>query len=125
MKTTKAQLTAADFRVGQKVYSCHKPFGCKWFIEEIGETFVKLHGLDNHFPLSEIKPILRRMDSMSDDEIRRYQDLCWEETFELSSSTFHDTIESVLWLLDNGFDVRGWIDDGLAVDAATIERSSE
>lgn len=122
---TKIELTASDFRVGQMVYSCHKPFGCKWFIEEIGETFVKLRGLGNQFPISEIKPILRRLETMNEQETKAYQNLCYEEIYELSPSTFHDTIESTLWLLDNWFDVRGWIDAGLAVDAATLERSVE
>ncbi len=116
------ELTAADFRVGQMVYSCHKPFGCKWFIEEIGETFIKLHGLDNQFPISEIKPILRRMDSMTEEETIKQ-----EYFFTIGYPLFLPD-----WLDSNGFDrpriingvsIPSLILAGLAVDAATLERS--
>lgn len=125
--TKKTELTAADLRVGQRVVYTSK---------ETGERFVtpvlkiRAHGLLSlEWPLmaelSEIKPILRRLESMSESEEGVYNNLRDAETVIDSDGDckkyYFETIESALWLIDNNFDVLGYIDAGLAVDAATLE----
>lgn len=131
--TKKTELTAADLRVGQRVWVETEDRNFDSEIRSIerlagGGLEYEISVYDPcdiarpfYVELSEIKPILRRLDSMTKEETEEYQSLCWEETYEYASSDFHDTIQSVLYLLDNDFDVRGWIDAGLAIDAATLE----
>lgn len=125
----KPELTAADLRVGQMVAFGPNIFklesiglnGVELEIDDIGSGWLSHNVIKPCYTFSEIKPILRRLDSMTLEEAEEYQSLCWEETYEYASSDFHDTIESVIWLIGNNFDVRGWIDAGLAIDAATLE----
>jgi len=124
---TEIKLTAADFRVGQRV---QEKEGRVLIITEIEDS---VEGIDRRptvsarkpngvtciqFFLDEIKPILRRYtDQYNTDNFTEKEEL---EYSDLLSSSYEDTIESVLWLIENGFDVWGWIDLGLAVDAATL-----
>lgn len=125
---TKKELTAADLRVGQKVWveiNDNEPDFATHIVainqEHYGITVTNESGVLIGIKLSEMKPILRRFESMTESESKKYKSLCWEQTYEYSSSDFNETIESVLWLVKNNFDVMGWIDAGLAVDAATLK----
>ena len=57
-----------------------------------------------------VKPLLRRMSSMTDKEKIKYETL-------LAEATVHGTVWRVIdWLNRNMFDYRGLIDDGTAVE---------
>lgn len=113
----KTELTAADLRVGQRVVYTSKETGERFVtpVLKIRANGLLSLGWPLMAELSEIKPILRRLESMSDAE---------KGTYRIKRNDMRaniETIESALWLLDNDFDVRGWIDAGLAIDAATLE----
>ena len=69
-------------------------------------------------------PYLRPMSSMTEKENKEYHNLCYEEErecYEFGEWTtriyFHDTIESIDWLLEHHFDFRDLIEKGLALEA--------
>ena len=71
-----------------------------------------------------IKPYLRPMSSMADEEEETYYNLCDEEEREefefgewLGRIHYHDTIDSIDWLNAHHFDYRGLIEKGLALEA--------
>ena len=68
------------------------------------------------------KPYLRQMDSMTDEELEAYHNLCFEEEREvceygewITKVYYHDTIYSIDWLNKNMFDFRGLIPKDLAL----------
>ena len=70
------------------------------------------------------KPYLRPMSSMTEEENKEYHNLCYEEErecYEFGEWTtriyFHDTIDSIDWLLSHHFDFKGLISKGLALEA--------
>ena len=67
---------------------------------------------DNAFSTSQIKPYLRPMSSMTEDEKETYQMLFNED------GLLNTSIDIYLdWLLEGHFDFRGLISRGLAVEA--------
>lgn len=127
MQTTKTELTAADLKVGQMVWIPERKvigriIGIKTY-KTWGDLVIALPDYSSPpFNVSEIKPILRPVESMNEAELETYNDL---RLYSYSENGYNQTIQSVLYLIDNGFDVRGWIGLGLAVDAATVEGDGE
>ncbi len=126
--TQKPELTAADFKVGQKVCTNYstRQFKIKRIEGEDSIVGTNEYGSPIYYKASEIKPILRRLDSMTTKEWEIYEGLFQEFHYPLYDQIGHESklfesIESTLWAIDNNFDVRGWIKSGLAVDAATLE----
>lgn len=73
--------------------------------------------------IKNIKPYLRSMSSMTEEEKEEYYCLCYDEQVEVfeygewgTKIYFHDTIESIDWLNANHFDYRGLIEKGLAIE---------
>ena len=68
---------------------------------------------------TEIKPYLRPMSSMTEEEKKEYQSLCEIHTDHDADDNvtyyYFDTIESFDWLNKNMFDFRGLIPEGLAI----------
>ena len=68
---------------------------------------------------TEIKPYLRPMSSMTEEEKKEYQSLCEIHTDHDADDNvtyyYFDTIESFDWLNKNMFDFRGLIPEGLAL----------
>lgn len=79
-------------------------------------------------PISEIKPYLFPMSSMTEEQRAEYESLCIKETSEYSDlygiifakDHYYDTIESIDYLYKNHIDVRGLIPMGLAIDATGL-----
>lgn len=74
-----------------------------------------------------IKPYLRSMSNMTEEEKKEYYNLCIEEEREelefgewVTRVYYHNTIESIDWLNKNHFDYRGLIEKGLAIDATNL-----
>jgi len=101
--------------------------------EEVTDTLCELHiykccyglvGLMNKCNIESIKPYLRPMSSMTEEEKREYNNLCFEEEREMfefgewvTRVYYHDTVESIDWLNKKHFDYRGLIEKGLALAA--------
>ena len=73
--------------------------------------------------IKEIKPYLRPLSSMTEEEVKEYHNLCYEEEREqiefgdwVTRVYYHDTIESIDWLNKHHFDYRGLIEKGLAIE---------
>lgn len=71
-----------------------------------------------------LKPYLRPMSSMTEEERKEYHSLCYEEEREqieygewITRVYYHDTIESIDWLNKHHFDYRGLIPMGLSIEA--------
>lgn len=71
--------------------------------------------------LVDIKPYLRPMSSMTEEEKKEYQSLCEIHTDHDADDNvtyyYFDTIESFDWLNKKMFDYRGLIEKGLAIEA--------
>lgn len=84
--------------------------------------------LDWHDPifydLSAIKPVLRRMEDMTDEEQNKHNSLCQQKCYidnrQQSICFFSETGLSIDYLDSIGVDCMGWIPAGLAVDAKTL-----
>lgn len=84
----------------------------------------KVHALEG-----DIKPYLKPMYSMTEEEREEYHSLCYEEEREeleygewVTRVYFHDTIASIDWLNAHHFDYRGLIKNRLAI-AVTEENN--
>lgn len=69
-----------------------------------------------------IKPYLRPMSSMTEEEKAEYHSLCFEEEKEvfecgewITRVYYHDTVYSIDWFNKKMFDYRGLIEKGLAI----------
>ena len=76
------------------------------------------------FTLDDIKPYLRPMSSMTEEEEIEYHNLCYEDEIEVfefgewvTKTRFHNTIDSIDYLNAHYFDYRGLIPMGLAIEA--------
>ena len=71
-----------------------------------------------------IKPYLRPMSSMTEEEEQEYRSLCamqFDELADANTTIFYfDTIESFDWLNKHHFDYRGLIPRGLAIDCTGL-----
>lgn len=79
--------------------------------------------LNDEYGDTEIKPYLRPMSSMTEEEEEEYHNLCYEEEreeFEFGEWTtmahYHDTINSIDYLNSIHIDYRGLITKGLAIE---------
>ena len=70
--------------------------------------------------IKDIKPYLRPMSSMTEEEKKEYQSLCVihgdHDADDNVTYYYFDTIESFDWLNAHHFDYRGLIDRGLAIE---------
>lgn len=82
----------------------------------------------NEYPLvEEVKPYLFPMSSMTEEQREKYESLCetsYSRHYECGpiayNTKFHDTVESIDYLIENHFDYRGLIPKGLAEDATGL-----
>lgn len=89
---------------------------------------IKLDTCDNYtLDVSDVKPYLFPLSSMTDEQKKEYYNLCFEEEREereygewITKVYYHNTIESIDWLNKNHFDYRGLITMGLAIDATGL-----
>lgn len=77
--------------------------------------------------ISEVKPYLFPLSSMTEEQKKEYYNLCFEEEREereygewITRIYYHNTIESIDWLNKNYFDYRDLIKKGLAIDCTNL-----
>ena len=83
-------------------------------------TTCETEGCHNDFPIECIKPYLRPMSSMTEEEQRTLDSMCngVEMVSRLSGLKMFD--KAFNWLKENHFDYRGLIEKGLAIDATGL-----
>ena len=83
-------------------------------------TTCEIEGCHNDFPIENIKPYLFPMSSMTEEEQRMLDSMCngVEMMSRLSGLKMFD--KAFDWLDKNGFDYRGLIPKGLAIDATGL-----
>ena len=83
-------------------------------------TTCEIEGCHNDFPIENIKPYLFPMSSMTKEEQRALDSMCngVEMMSRLSGLKMFD--KAFDWLDKNGFDYRGLIPKGLAIDATGL-----
>lgn len=76
------------------------------------------------YRIDEIKPILRPISSMTNEELEHKNTLCFVNTLDGARTGFnkpvaviHDSPKSFMWMLSKGFDLFELIDSGLAIDS--------
>ena len=74
---------------------------------------------DSQVYLSEVKPCLFPISSMTEEQKFIYSDLCYNVTHSLGCDT-QSLNKLVDWLNKNHFDYRGLIEKGLAIDATGL-----
>ncbi len=79
----------------------------------VGDNIVTLKSDKNEcYMYYQIKPYLRPMSSMTEEERAEYHSYC-DNYYDI----YFDTIASIDWLNAHHFDYRGLIDKGLAIEA--------
>lgn len=91
------------YKTGEPCYGKLTPKDIQWFIDSKIET---------------IKPYLRSLSSMTEEERKEYTSLCNRQDIDTptwSKIIWHDTYKSIDWLNKKMFDYRGLIEKGLAI----------
>ena len=83
-------------------------------------TTCEIEGCHNDFPIECVKPYLRPMSSMTEEEQRTLDSMCngVEMVSRLSGLKMFN--KAFNWLNENHFDYRGLIEKGLAIDATGL-----
>jgi len=80
----------------------------------------KDNGLSYDVPVEEVRPYLRPMSSMTDEEVKEFYDVeCMDAEVGYIKPTWnwHFTINGIDWLNEHHFDYRGLINKRLALEA--------
>lgn len=91
---------------------------CDTTLYSITEIYDNCYAINARYDLIEIKPYLRPMSSMTEEEEKKYNSL---NAYE--GGIFPHTEEAFDWLNKNHFDYRGLIERGLAI-AVTVENDT-
>ena len=73
------------------------------------------HFNDDGTYIENVKPYLRSMSSMTEDEKNEYHKLC-DSYYDI----YFNSVESIDWLNAHHFDYRGLIERGLAIDCTNL-----
>ena len=127
-------MTQKDKQLLFKDLSARLPYGVKIYHEDfpnatlagvVNEDII-LHcdkhdyTYNTHWKIECIKPYLRPMSSMTDEEKFAYWKTQWVYQADYCAPEYFDGLESYDWLNKNHFDYRGLIEKGLAIDATGL-----
>ena len=127
-------MTQKDKELLLKDLCARLPYGVKiqltWWVMDDG-TYMNTTLEPNHIEQllnneigntddTEIKPYLRPMSSMTDEEKLEYRKTQWVYQADYCAPEYFDDLESYDWLNKNHFDYRGLIEKGLAIDATVL-----
>lgn len=125
--------------IGQKVSITRGTASLVKIIKCVRSDFIETSSVNSEiqdgtfqwYPVEYCKPILQTLDQMTEEEMIEFKSMLpaemhnanikFDETdgFLVSSNTDHDylsySIDHVDWLTRKGFDIRNWIEDGLAI----------
>jgi hypothetical protein len=96
--------------------------GCKAFHQVLGEKTISIAwlndiihycGEDVDFELELIKPILRPLSDITEEEIKQMEYFAPDGSLGYSAQGYK-------FLISKHFDVFGWIEKGLAIDSTTL-----
>jgi hypothetical protein len=74
--------------------------------------------------IKNIKPILRPLSDMTEDEHKEWQNIRFNREFKLKPVLTDAEYESFRYLLSKHFDLFGLIEAGLAIDATTLKQTT-
>ena len=112
---------------GVKVLYKHSVFDIDYISSMYEEVHLDI--VDNYtIGISEVKPYLFPMSSMTEEQREEYESLCIKETnecidisgFSYTKDNYYDTVESIDYLYKNHIDIRGLIPKGLAIDCTNL-----
>lgn len=86
---------------------------------ETGEVRVKLDRGAFWLPARDVKPILRPLSDMTEQEKNEYNMM----QPDLSGLWINLNAKRTVWALSKHFDLFGWIEQGLAIDKSTLTSS--
>lgn len=88
-------------------------------VENVGwEVELVMPGIGRqHCKVDQVKPILRRLEDMTEEEKREYDRVYLAAPLEVDTDVFRIRAVTTNWLLSKHFDLFGLIDTGLAIDA--------
>lgn len=76
--------------------------------------YVDAEGAPTDFSIDEVKPYLRPMSSMTEEEYKTYKNVSHHSHYGSPSEQYYSSID---WLNEHHFDYRGLIEKGLALEA--------
>jgi len=88
-------------------------------IEQLNSVKLCLkYPINERYTLDEVKPILRSIEDMTEEEVQEYDNLLAELCVaEIYLPHVSDAVKLVDWLYEHKFDVHGLIEKGLAIRA--------
>ena len=90
------------------------------YIEAVYNEVKLLDYITNYtVDVSEVKPYLFPMSSMTEEQRKEYLKLC-KICIHNDYTEYFSSLESIEWLYENHFDVHGLIPKGLAIDATHL-----
>ena len=126
-------MTQKDKELLLKDLCVRLPFKVKISVNDKIESLQGINILDNVVEygsflscnIEEVKPYLRPMSSMTDEEKLEYRKTQWVYQADYCATEYFDDIDSYDWLNKdwlnkNHFDYRGLIEKGLAIDATGL-----
>lgn len=82
-----------------------------------GEIYLYLRGVLTPYRLDEVKPCLRSMDDMTEEEKREYNTIALHTIVASKGFVHFEATDLIDWLNKKHFDYRGLIERGLALEA--------
>lgn len=80
-------------------------------------VYVNHYGREGKYKIECIRPYLRPLSSMTEEEKYQYEKTQWEYQAEYCAPEYFDGLDSYDWLNAHHFDYRGLIPKGLALEA--------
>jgi len=119
MTTEDKKLLLKDYgsRIGSNVkLSIENMYGV-YGLNLVGDKIITVVHLDSnklcYIPIEEVKPFLRPLSSMTEEERKEYQYITERWMYD----TEYSIADSIDWLNSHHFDYRGLIEKGLALEA--------
>lgn len=81
-----------------------------------------INELGHFHDCDEVKPILRKLESMTEEEKKKHHDYAKVKSNGMKFRFANESAFRMTWLLSKHFDLFGWIESGLAIDRETLTK---